>query len=173
MEPRHAPLKTAPRRARKKRRVMKKEVASSSTTPSSVSVAAASDGEQPPLLVPVPAGAEAFEYERGKKDIFPKPGELVQVKWAGEWAAAAVISTDLEAKPPTFQVVALVSHDSEELPYYEDLNHKNEWRWIQCKDRDLGVVQLDPAAVTPSGVSTGQQQRHTTQGESVSIVTLM
>ena len=55
---------------------MKKEVASSSTTPSSVSVAAASDGEQPPLLVPVPAGAEAFEYERGKKDIFPKPGEL-------------------------------------------------------------------------------------------------
>ena len=64
-----------------------------------------------------------------------------------------MISTDLEAKPPTFQVVALVSHDSEELPYYEDLNHKNEWRWIQCKDRDLGVVQLDPAAVTPSGVS--------------------
>ena len=59
---------------------MKKEVASSSTTPSSVSVAAASDGEQPPLLVPVPAGAEAFEYERGKKDIFPKPGELVQVR---------------------------------------------------------------------------------------------
>ena len=53
-----------------------------------------------------------------------------------------MISTDLEAKPPTFQVVALVSHDSEELPYYEDLNHKNEWRWIQCKDRDLGVVQL-------------------------------
>ena len=49
---------------------MKKEVASSSTTPSSVSVAAASDGAQPPLLVPVPAGAEAFEYERGKKDIF-------------------------------------------------------------------------------------------------------
>ena len=77
MEPRHAPLKTAPHRARKKRRVMKKEVASSSTTPSSVSVAAASDGEQPPLLVPVPAGAEAFEYERGKKDIFPKPGELM------------------------------------------------------------------------------------------------
>ena len=76
MEPRHAPLKTAPRRARKKRRVMKKEVASSSTTPSSVSVAAASDGEQPPLLVPVPAGAEAFEYEREKKDIFPKPGSL-------------------------------------------------------------------------------------------------
>ena len=81
-----------------------------------------------------------------------------------------MISTDLEAKPPTFQVVALVSHDSEELPYYEDLNHKNEWRWIQCKDRDLGVVQLDPAAVTPSGVSTGQQQRHTTQGESVSML---
>ena len=85
MEPRHAPLKTAPRRARKKRRVMKKEVASSSTTPSSVSVAAASDGEQPPLLVPVPAGAEAFEYERGKKDIFPKPGELVQVRRKDIW----------------------------------------------------------------------------------------
>ena len=64
---------------------MKKEVASSSTTPSSVSVAAASDGEQPPLLVPVPAGAEAFEYERGKKDIFPKPGELVQVRRKDIW----------------------------------------------------------------------------------------
>ena len=99
MEPRHAPLKTAPRRARKKRRVMKKEVASSSTTPSSVSVAAASDGEQPPLLVPVPAGAEAFEYERGKKDIFPKPGELVQVRrkdiwrcvWQIDWVAVVAV----------------------------------------------------------------------------------
>ena len=46
---------------------------------------AATPSPLPPLLVPVPAGAEAFEYERGKKDIFPKPGELVQVRRKDIW----------------------------------------------------------------------------------------
>ena len=84
--PRHANVRSggrATKQGKKKKtaRVMKKEVASSSTTPSSsVSVAAASDGEHPPLLVPVADGAKEFLYERGGELIYPQPRELIQVR---------------------------------------------------------------------------------------------